>query len=410
MSSKLRTGNGWSRRALSIVIGHSLLLQALTFCFRPSLSYAALDAGLDVAWLGILSTAFALPGLALALPAGTWTDRFGERAVAIFGASAMVTATVVVLFMQDSVAALVVATVLFGCGHLLSVVADQALLANRTKPDRRDSIFGTYAFSISLGQAVGSGLLAINAGTASTPDLPLQFAMCTGLAFAGLFLAIFITRTPRFVHTASNGKPESIRALLARPNVLRAIVASALVVSSIEISLVYFPALGIERGFPAAIVSAMLVSRSIAAMLSRIGLQLQIRLLGRRRLMVGSVALSAIALAALALPLDAGWTIAICCVFGFVNGVSQPLTLSWLSEIAPPGRRGTVMSLRIGAVRISQSALPVAVGSLSAVAGAGGVLLATAGVMGVASWMSAAIGKSPAPDETPPGDPEGDSA
>ena len=410
MSSKSRVGSGWSGNALSIVIGHSLLLQALTFCFRPSLSYAALDAGLDVSWLGILSTAFALPGLALALPAGTWTDRFGERAVAIVGAASMVTATLLVLFLRDSVVSLLIATVLFGCGHLLSVVADQALLANRTEAHRRDSIFGTYAFSISLGQAVGGGLLAINAGDSATPDLPLQFALCTGLAFAGLILAIFITRSPRFVATQSSGKPESVRTLLSRPNVLRAIVASSLVVSSIEISLVYFPALGIERGFPAAIVSAMLVSRSIAAMLSRIGLSFQIRLLGRRRLMVGSVALSAIALAALALPLNAGWTIAICCIFGFVNGVSQPLTLSWLSEIAPPGRRGTIMSLRIGAVRISQSALPVAVGSLSAVAGAGGVLLATAGVMGVASWMSAAIGASPAPEPPPTADPEGDTA
>ncbi|SMH50429.1 Predicted arabinose efflux permease, MFS family [Rathayibacter oskolensis] len=388
--------SGWSRRALGVVIGHSLLLQALTFCLRPSLSYAALDAGLDVAWLGVLSTAFALPGLALALPAGTWTDRFGERAVGVTGAVAMVSAAALAVLLRDSVVVLVLATALFGTGHLLSVVADQALLANRTSALRRDSVFGTYAFSISLGQALGAGLLSINAGSMASPDLSLQFTLCLGIGAAGLVLAALMRRSAPQAAPGPDA-PVGVIGLLRRPNVLRAIVASSLVVSSIEISLVYFPALGYERGFPVVVVSAMLVARSVASMLSRIGLSWWIGVLGRRRLMVGSVTLSALSLAALALPLDGVWTIVLCCVFGFVTGASQPLTLSWLSEIAPPGRRGMVMSLRIGTVRIAQAALPVAVGTLSGVAGAGGVLLATAGVVGVAAWLSRAIGSSPPP-------------
>jgi predicted MFS family arabinose efflux permease len=237
----------------------------------------------------------------------------------------------------------------------------------------------------------------------ASPDLPLQFALCLGIGIVGLALAVMMRRSTKHTPPGTNQAPVGVIELLRRPKMLRAIVASSLVVPSIEISLVYFPALGYERGFPAAIVSAMLVARSVASMLSRLGLSWWIRKLGRRNLMVGSVALSALSLAALALPLDGFWTIVLCCVFGFVTGASQPLTLSWLSEIAPPGRRGMVMSLRIGTVRIAQAALPVAVGSLSAVAGAGGVLLATAGVVGVAAWLSRAIGDSHRP-ETPDSD------
>lgn len=390
--------SGWSGRSLGIVLSHSLILQALTFCFRPSLSYAALDAGLDTAWLGLLSTAFALPGLALALPAGAWTDRFGERAVAVSGAVSMVSAALLAMFFSHSIVALVAATALFGTGHLLSVIADQALLANQTTAVRRDSVFGTYAFSISLGQAVGGGLLAINAGTMATPDLALQFVLCLALGVVGLVLAGLMTRSAGHLSPAASKAAGGVADLLRRPHALRAIVASSLVVASIEISLVYFPAIGYERAFPAAVVSAMLVSRSVASMVSRVGLGWWIRVLGRRRLMVGSVALSALSLAALALPLDAVWTIVLCCIFGFVTGASQPLTLTWLSEIAPPGRRGMVMSLRVGTVRIAQSTLPMAVGALSVLAGAGGVLLATAGVVGFAAWLSSAISDRPQPD------------
>jgi MFS family permease len=381
------------------VLGHAILLQVVTFCLRPSISYAALEAGLGPEALGMLSAAFALPGLVLVVPAGRVADRLGERVVAIVGGSLMVVAALGVLVGHSQVLLLMAGTVLFGVGHSLTVVADQALLANRTPSARRDSVFGAYAFVISLGQAIGSGLLAINAGDGSAPDLPLQFTLSVALSATGLACATFMRRSPRHEH-ALGAPPDSILQLLRRRSVLRAIIASSIVVTAVEISLVYFPALGYERGFPAWAISAMLVSRSTAAMASRLGLGLWIRLLGRRTLMVASVALSAGALAAIALPLDRGWTIVLCVLFGFTNGISQPLTLSWLSEIAAPGQRGTLLSLRIGAVRISQAVLPTAVGTLAVATGAGGVLLAVAALVGVAAWMSAAIGSRPEPERS----------
>jgi MFS family permease len=396
--------SGWSRAGLAIVLAHAVLIQIVTFCLRPSLSYAALESGLGVEWLGALSAAFALPGLALAIPAGRLADRLGERVIAVVGGVLLFAGTAVALVLPGSIAALIGATVLFGCGHLLSVIADQTLLANRTKAVRRDSVFGGYAFTVSLGQGIGGALLAINAGDSATPDLDLQFLLSVSLAAVLLLCAALMRRTPpKPLATGAVALPPTpLVEMLRRPRVLRAIAASALVVTAVEISLVYFPALGYERGFSAAVVSAMLVGRSIASMASRLGMGLWIRLIGRRRLMVGSVGLSAVALAALALPLDPVGTIALCAAFGLFNGFSQPLTLSWLSEIAPHGERGTIMSARIAAVRISQTALPMGVGALSGALGAGGVLVVVGAIVGVAAWMSAAIGEHPRADPEPP--------
>jgi hypothetical protein len=61
-----------------------------------------------------------------------------------------------------------------------------------------------------------------------------------------------------------------------------------------------------------------------------------------------------------------------------------------------------VMSLRVGTVRIAQSTLPMAVGALSVLAGSGGVLLATAGVVGIAAWLSSAISDRPQSDHPGP--------
>jgi MFS family permease len=386
---------GWTTASLGVVILHALLIQAITFSLRPSLSYAALEAGMSVAWLGLLSACFALPGLALAIPAGQVTDRLGERATAVVGATLVVAATVTALLFSHSAVALVVATAVFGTGHLLSIISDQAILANRTSARRRDSVFGTYALMIALGQGVGGALLAVNAGTASTPDLALQFTLATVLAVVVLACAVLMRRSALTVAAPGDRQPATLRSLVRRPHVLRAVIASSLVVTAVEISLVYFPALGYERGFPAAVVSAMLVGRSTAAMASRVGLSLWIRLLGRRRLMVGSVAISAVLLAALAVPMGAVGTVIVCALFGFFNGVSQPLTLSWLTEIAPAGQRGTIMSVRVATVRISQTAIPAGVGLVSVALGAGGVFVIVGALVAVAAWMFMPIGSAP---------------
>lgn len=392
-------GSGWSRSALAILIAHSLLIQVITFAFRPTLSYAALDAGLPPSLLGLLSAAFALPGVLLALPTGRIADRVSERIVVVAGGVLVLAAALLALFAHGALVAIVLATVLFGMGHLVSVVGDQALLANRTTNSRRDSIFGAYAFSISLGQGVGGGLLAIGSTGSSQPDILLQCFLAAGVAIATVAVATLMRGSGSHAQPLPSGGI-GVGALVRSPGVARAIVASSMVIVAMEISLVYFPAIGYERGFAVATVSAMLVARSIASMASRLGLGWQIRVIGRRRLMVGSIAVSAVCIAALALPLDPVWLIVVCAVFGFSNGVCQPLTLSWLSEIAPPGRRGTVMSLRVATNRVAQAALPLAVGGLAATTGAGGVLIATGALLGVASWMSSAIGATP-PDDAP---------
>lgn len=386
---------GWTRIGLSVVIAHSLLLQMVTYCLRPSLSYAALEAGLGSEWLGLLSAAFALPGLALAIPSGRLADRVGERAIAIVGGALMLAAALTALLGASSFVLLIAATVLFGCGHLLTVVSDQAVLANRTPAAKRDAVFGGYALSISLGQGLGGALLAINAGSAATPDLDLQFGLSVAITALGFATAVLLPRSAP--HPLGTPRPPKVPVLsmLRRPAVLRAVLASSIVVTAVEISLVYFPALGYEMGYPAAVVSAMLVTRAAAGMLSRVGLGIALRTLGRRRLMVGSVAASALAMAAVAVPLGPVWTIAACAVFGLLNGFCQPLTLSWLSEIAPPGQRATLMSVRLASVRISQTALPAGVGLFGAVVGAGGVLVVVGGLIGVAAWLSAAIGATP---------------
>jgi MFS family permease len=100
--------------------------------------------------------------------------------------------------------------------------------------------------------------------------------------------------------------------------------------------------------------------------------------------MIVSVALSAVSMAVLAAPLPAVVMAAVVVLLGLGLGVGQPLTMSWLAEVAPTGLRGRAMSLRLTGNRLGQVLIPSAVGLVAVGTGAAGVLAATAGALAVA--------------------------
>jgi MFS family permease len=175
-----------------------------------------------------------------------------------------------------------------------------------------------------------------------------------------------------------------MRTLLRLPGLLRALVISCVVLAAVDISLVYLPALGADRGWAAGLVGLLLTLRAVASMASRFFLGRLVAWVGRRRLMIISVGLSAVAMAAVALPMPPVGTAVLVLLLGLGLGVGQPLTMSWLAEVAPPGLRGRAMSLRLTGNRLGQVLIPSAVGMVAAGVGAAGVLWATAGALVVA--------------------------
>lgn len=376
-----------------MILTHCALVQVLTFAARPNLSYAVLEGGGSAALLGIIAAAFAVPALLMALPAGHAVDRIGERPALVLGASTIVAACLLAAFAGDSFVLLVLATILLGCGHLMSVVGDQAMMANAPGNRSGDARFGLYAFAASVGQTIGPLMLLLPGGTWETPPVQLIFFVCAGTAVGMLVLSAFMSSTGR--HTPEKvGVRKTAVALLRMPGIPQAMIASAIVAASVDLFLAYVPALGHDRGFTAEIVSMMLMARSLLSMFSRLFLSQLIAIVGKRVLLVGTVTISAVTLACMALPLPAVWFLAISAVYGFSIGTCQPITMAWVSELAPPKSRGLAMSLRLATNRVGQAVLPAFFGAFAVAAGAGGVLAVTGVALLGAAWSGLSVGKS----------------
>jgi MFS family permease len=351
---------------------------------RPTSTYRALELGVPVAWLGVLSASFAIAPLVLAVPSGHAVDRFGERRVMLVGGVVLCAAAVVFVLFGGGVAGLVAGSVLLGIGHLCSVVGQQALVANATSPGRYDSAFGYYTFAASLGQALGPGVILLFGGSETIPRTGAIFASAVGLAAAALAVALGLQSSAGRAGSPSGAEHGGMRGLVRRPGLLRALTVSCVVNAAVDITLVYLPALGAERGIASGAIGVLLALRGAAAMTSRLFLGPLAHRFGRRFLLLGSVAVSALGLAVTVVPMPLWMLAAVVVAVGFGLGAGQPLTMSWLAESTPPGLRGRAMSLRLTGNRVGQVVVPSIAGLLAAGTGAGGVLALTAASLAAA--------------------------
>ncbi|TDL36873.1 MFS transporter [Arthrobacter nitrophenolicus] len=372
------------RRSATALLIHSTLIQAVTFLVRPAATYRALELDVPGFALGLLAASYAVFPLLLAVPTGSLVDRLGERRLMAAGSAVVLLCSAFLLLWGSSIVALVAGTALLGAGQLACVVGQQAVVANNAASTRLDSAFGYLTFAASLGQALGPLAISLVGGASVRPDTQAIFFLSVCMSLV-LFLATFLI-SAKFgggkKATAMAGAKGSALGLLKAPGVARALATSATVLAVVDLTMVYLPALGADRGLTAATVGALLTVRAVFSMVSRILLGRIARTIGRMRLLVVSLALSTAALAAAAIPMPAWLLFVVMAVLGLGLGIGQPLTMSWLSSQAPAGQRGRALALRLAGNRVGQVVLPSAIGVVAAGLGTAGVFLASAVVVG----------------------------
>ncbi|WP_347108573.1 MFS transporter [Paenarthrobacter sp. S56] len=377
------------RRSSTALLVHSALIQAVTFLVRPAATYRALELDVPPFALGVLAASYAVFPLLLALPIGNLVDRLGERRLMAAGSAVVLLCSAFLLFWGTSVAALIAGTALLGAGQLACVVGQQAVVANNAVSSRLDSAFGYLTFAASLGQALGPLAISLVGGASVRPNTQAIFilSVAMGLVLFGTTFLISSRVSGRRATESAGPSRGSAFSLLREPGVARALATSATVLAVVDLTVVYLPALGAERGIAAATVGLMLTVRAVFSMVSRLGLGRVSRRLGRLRLLVLSLAVSTVSLAVAAVPMPEWLLFVVMAFLGLGLGIGQPLTMSWLSAQAPEGQRGRALALRLAGNRVGQVVLPSAIGVVAVGLGAAGVFLASAVAAGATMLM-----------------------
>ena len=374
---------------------------------RPTTSYRALDLGADNFQVGLVQSAFSVLPALTAVAVGRWIDRRGEGRTYFLGLVALSVGGIISALASDLVI-LALGQAVVGFGTITALISGQAMIASRTRPEDWNKRYGTYAASLSLGQLVGPSLAAaIQEAPAFGPEservvfvVGALFSLSAGLA------TLLIPAGPRPAAAANAETPggftSAVRRVLSRPGMFAAMYVSITVSSTIDVLAAYLPIYGTVSMLSVQLVGLLLSVRAAATMVSRFGMDYLLTRLGWRRAMVSCLAVSAAMLALIPTTVSPPLLIAIVTVLGLTIGLVQPMTVTWVANMAARGERGTALAVRLTGNRGSLLFVPAVMGAVAGSAGIAAVFWILAAFLGMGSLVGRNARPQPAPDGEPP--------
>jgi MFS family permease len=376
---------GWLARVLAGVV----LTQAALHLARPVTSYRALALGADARAVGLITAAFALVPLVVAVPLGRASDRWPLGHL-LTGGIALGAIASALLGFADTLWGLALASAVLGLGHLALTLAGQGLIARQSADARHDRDFGLYTAGASLGQLIGpamAGLALSLAGRSLEDATTLGFVVAAVLMALAVPTAFGTDRLGRVGRPRDGGVGRPLRAgeLMGARGVPAGMFASLALLATVDVLTAYLPVLGTQRGIPPAVVGALLSLRAATSILSRVLIPWMLGRLGRIRLLAASAAGSALLTAALPLSGSTAVLGVLLAAAGFLLGIGQPLTMSMVVQAVPEGARGTALAIRLTGNRFGQVATPAAAGLVAGAAGVASAFWLLGGLLGLAA-------------------------
>jgi len=358
---------------------------------RPTASYRALELGAGAFEIGLIAGSFAVLAFLAALPLGRAVDRRGEQPFMLVGGVLLVAAALVGLSVP-SLVALVVMQAMLGLGHISLSVAMQTFAGNGS--GSRDLRFARLSVDVAVGHFLGP-FVAGRVIEGGLPLLPSGGGTGVALGLGALVgvscIAVLLTGLGRRSGPAPE-RTEPLRmpvaTLLRIGGMPRALYVGIVAMTTLDLYVAYLPVVGLERGIRPSVIGYLLATRAAFTVLSRLSMGPLLMRFGRRHLLMGAMAVCAVAVSGLALPfIPVPGLFLIMAVAGFWGGVGMPMTTAWVADRAPAGARGVALGLRLTGNRISQVIVPIALGGVAAAFGAGSIFLVAGAAFGVASGL-----------------------
>lgn len=355
----------------------SALLQSAYAAVKVLISYRALELGGTASDIGIFVALYSLVPLVSAFQLGRAVDR-GHVSIIMSSGAALTLGGVLLVLAAPDLLVLGLANVVTGCGQLCSMVSAQGLIPRLSDDSELDRRFGQWSVATSLGQTVGVPAAGLIVHLAPNRPTGVMLALAV-LALASL-AATLATLAPGlrfkpYPRDPAGREPQRAAQMLATHGMRSAMLASVIVLVSIDLLMAYLPVLGEERGFGVLAVTMILTARSGAALVSR-SLMTPIRArFSRRHVMVTCTLASAPMVLGPAF-LHNPWPIGLCLIVaGFAWGLAQPLSMTWVASLVAPANRASALSLRLTGNRVGQVVVPLGAGALSSAAGVSAVFV-----------------------------------
>ena len=369
-------------RRVAFCIAAMTASQIAVYIARPITSYRLLGLGAGAREVGLVTAAFALLPLFLAIPLGRSADRRRAPLVTV-GCAIQVVACVLLAWAQAPLT-LGAASAVLGLGHLGVALGVQEVIARESGDRHHDRDFGLLTAGVSLGQMIGPliGGLVLDQGNSLLTATRHAMVVAAVVVLPATAFAALGERGRRSEAVEAVSRRGSVRTILHTRGVPAGIFASVAVLSAADIFTAYMPVIGEQRGIAPGVVGVLLALRAGSSMATRIGIGRIVARLGREPLIISSALAAAVSLGAIALVHDVVPLAVLCVITGIGLGFGQPLSMTLIVQLVPDYARGTALAVRLAGNRVGQVAAPAAAGVVAGSAGARSVFWVLSALLG----------------------------
>jgi MFS family permease len=334
----------------------------------------ALELGATPFDTGLLLSTYGLFPLLLAVYAGRVSDGYGVRSPLLGGV--IVSALGVVLpFFWPTYTGLFAGAALSSTGFIFVQVSMQALTGSLATGNERTRNINSYALVVSLADLLGpvaAGFLIDHTGHVRTY---LWLGMFNVAAMLGVLW--LLPRLPR-ARQAADAARRRMMDLLQIPDLRRIMLASAVVMTGLDLFQLYMPLYGHSVGLSASAIGMTLGAYAAAGFVTRALIPVLIKRYSEQTVMMYSLIVAAAAFVAIPFFETVVILGAICFVLGLGMGLGQPLAVILTYNFSPPGRAGEALGLRIAINNSMHVVAPSAFGAVGSLVGLAPVFWVTA--------------------------------
>ncbi|WP_338450648.1 MFS transporter [Niallia oryzisoli] len=357
------------------------------YAARPMTSLFANELDATMFEIGMITTCYSITPLIIAIFAGRYIDRYGER-IPIFLGSLGLFISLCLPYFFPSVHILFISQLILGGSQLLATLAVQNAVARSTTYKNRDRSVGTFSLFSSAGMLIGP---IIGGYSTEHFGFQLSFLILSFVLFVPMALSFFISKSSRTSSMSNIEKSTSMKELFRIPGLSRVVFVSMLILSALDIFYVYFPLYAQSIGLNFSQIGLLLGALAAANVFVRIFMPKLVMMFGRVTVLWIFMMMGAISFGMIPFLHEFSLLFAASFLLGAGLGITQPLTIVLLYNISPPDQTGEILGIRLASNRLGQMIVPFVFANLSTLFGLGPILFIKAIVLAAGALTARGI-------------------
>jgi MFS family permease len=369
---------GRGSRTLAALIALGILNHTVLAGSRVTVSLYALSKGASPLVVGLLMGLYSFLPMCLAIGAGRLSDRIGVRRPMLAGSCGLA-AGAALPWGIPGIAILFVATALVGVSFMLFQVAAQHATGALGEPADRPRNFGLLAMGYSVSGLVGPLLAGFTIDRASFQASFATLAVLPLVPLAVLGRGALALPEPRA--RATPGVSGNVAELVRNRALRRVFAVNGLLSMAWDLHTFFIPIYGARLELSASMIGVILASFAGATFLIRLAMPWIARRFSEFEVLTAALFVGAGAYALFPFVGSVGPLVSLSFTLGLALGSGQPMVMSLLHSMAPAGRMGEAVGLRMSIINASTFAVPLVFGAVGSSLGIGPVFWLVGGAL-----------------------------